>query len=104
MFYLYTDNGSEGRKGTAGDAASDLLQKNKFDIIYTCGPAVMMKAIVDIAKNIDTPIEASLENYFGCGIGLCFGCAVETASGIKRACVDGPVFDGRIVNWDSLLQ
>ncbi|MFH0974561.1 MAG: dihydroorotate dehydrogenase electron transfer subunit [Spirochaetota bacterium] len=104
MFYLYTDNGSEGQKGTAGDAAAAILQQNKFDIIYTCGPSVMMKAIAGIAKQSDTPIEASLENYFGCGIGLCFGCAVETISGIKRACVDGPVFDGRIVNWDSLLK
>jgi dihydroorotate dehydrogenase electron transfer subunit len=103
-FQITTDDGSYGRKGLAGDIALELSRADKFDIIYTCGPAAMMAGIAGIFKNLNIPVEFSLENYFGCGIGLCSGCAVETTTGIKRACVDGPVLDGRNIKWDSLLQ
>ncbi len=102
-FYITTDNGSCGRKGMACDISSELTRAEKYDMVYTCGPAIMMAGIVNIFKELDTPVEVSLENYFGCGIGLCFGCAVETNTGIKRACMDGPVFDGLIIKWDPLL-
>jgi dihydroorotate dehydrogenase electron transfer subunit len=102
-FYITTDNGSYGRKGMACDILSELTRAEKYDIVYTCGPAIMMTGIVNIFKELETPVEVSFENYFGCGIGLCFGCAVETTTGIRRACVDGPVFDGRIIKWDALL-
>ncbi|MBN2403099.1 MAG: dihydroorotate dehydrogenase electron transfer subunit [Spirochaetes bacterium] len=103
-FYLATDDGSGGRKGTACDISGELAGGSGYDIVYTCGPAIMMAGIVRIFQNPDTRIEVSLENYFGCGIGLCSGCAVETNAGIKRACVDGPAFDGRVIDWGSLLQ
>jgi dihydroorotate dehydrogenase electron transfer subunit len=99
-FVITTDDGSEGKKGPVTDYAASLLGKERFDMIYTCGPAAMMKAMVPLAAN--TPIEVSVENYFGCGIGLCFGCAVETADGMKRACLDGPVFNGATINWDTM--
>ena len=102
-FYIATDNGSCGRRGMACDISLELTRAEKYDMVYTCGPAIMMAGIVNIFKELDTPVEVSLENYFGCGIGLCFGCAVETNAGIKRACMDGPVFDGRIIKWDTLL-
>ena len=69
-------------------------------MIYTCGPLPMMRAMVEAAKS--TPVEVSLENYFGCGIGICSGCSIETADGLKRACVSGPVFNGSRINWDSM--
>ncbi len=97
---ITTDDGSEGTKGLVADMASDLIGRERFDMIYTCGPAPMMKALAGIAGS--TPIEVSVENYFGCGIGLCSGCTIETADGRKRACVDGPVFDGASIGWETM--
>ena len=103
-FYLTTDDGSCGCKGVACDLMPDLTKSNDFDFIYTCGPAIMMAGIVDAFKESGTHIEVSMENYFGCGIGLCYGCTIETYKGLKRACIDGPVFDGKAIKWDTLLQ
>ena len=82
------------------DVASGLIGKERFDMMYACGPAPMMKALAAIAGS--TPVEVSVENYFGCGIGLCSGCTVETAEGRKRACIDGPVFNGASINWEAM--
>ena len=60
----------------------------------------MMAGMARLTAGTDTPIEVSLENYFGCGVGLWSGCTVETVSGLKRACVDGPVMDARAVRWE----
>ncbi len=99
-FILSTDDGSEGVRGLVTDIAAGLIKKERFDMIYTCGPAPMMKVLVPLAGN--TPIEVSVENYFGCGIGLCSGCTIETSAGRKRACVDGPVFDGASIDWEAM--
>lgn len=96
-FIVATDDGSEGTKGTVTEVAASLLAGERFDMIYACGPAPMMRAMTALAK--DTPIEISVENYFGCGIGLCSGCTIETADGPRRACTDGPVFGGAGLNW-----
>lgn len=95
---IATDDGSAGTKGLVTEIASSLLARERFDMLYACGPAPMMRAMTALAK--DTPIEISVENYFGCGIGLCSGCTIETAAGLRRACVDGPVFDGAGVRWE----
>ncbi|MEW6527547.1 MAG: dihydroorotate dehydrogenase electron transfer subunit [Spirochaetota bacterium] len=94
-----TDDGSSGIKGNPVDIAKDIVAKHDFDIIYTCGPEIMMKRLSQELSHI--PIEASLERYFGCGVGLCSGCAVATKEGYKRACIDGPVFDAHTVLWDA---
>jgi len=99
-FIITTDDGSEGADGYASEAASKLLNVGQYDMIYTCGPRPMMKTMVELAHG--TPVEVSLENYFGCGIGLCSGCTIETADGLKKACVNGPVFNGADINWDSV--
>lgn len=100
-FILTTDDGSAGRKGFTTDAASELFKSEHFDLVCTCGPTPMMSRIAAITP-ADTPVEVSLENYFGCGVGLCMGCTVETALGLKRACFDGPVMDGRIILWNTM--
>lgn len=90
-----TDDGTEGEKGFVTKKAEELLKSNKFDIAYICGPTPMMKACVEITKKYSLDSEISLENYFGCGIGICNGCTVKTIHGNKRACVDGPVFNSK---------
>ncbi len=99
-----TDDGSCGDRGFSTDAAKELAAEGGFDAIYACGPAAMMARTVEIFRDAPCLIEVSLENYFGCGVGLCSGCAVETVSGNKRACVDGPVLDGRAVLWQNIYE
>ncbi|MBP7739045.1 MAG: dihydroorotate dehydrogenase electron transfer subunit [Spirochaetes bacterium] len=99
-FIVATDDGSEGERGLVTDIAASLFRKERYDMVYTCGPGPMMKALTALAGT--TPIEVSVENYFGCGIGLCSGCVIETTGGRKRACVDGPVFNGAAINWSEM--
>ncbi len=100
-FILTTDDGSDGVKGFATEVMADKISAAGYDRIYTCGPNPMMEKIVRLAE-AGTPVEVSVENYFGCGAGLCVGCTVDTVTGYKRACVDGPVFDGRTILWDKI--
>jgi len=95
-----TDDGTAGCKGSVSEAAKEIVHRERFSRIYSCGPTGMMKAMADLAGPI--PVEVSVENYFGCGIGLCMGCNVETQKGMKRACIDGPVMDGSSIQWESL--
>ena len=88
--YVSTDDGSKGYKGLASDLAVELLNKNKYDSVLTCGPEIMMKKLMDTSKSIS--FQASLERYMKCGIGLCGQCCVGKG---LRACVEGPVFNNR---------
>lgn len=101
-FELFTDDGSAGAKGFATEGMRDIFSMEKFDMIYTCGPTPMMRSAALIAG--ESPIEVSMENYFGCGIGLCIGCSVETKNGLKRSCVEGPVFSGHEIDWLNLSR
>ncbi|MDY6967280.1 MAG: dihydroorotate dehydrogenase electron transfer subunit [Spirochaetota bacterium] len=102
-FDLSTDDGTAGIKGYITDILPEILNDEYFDIIYICGPLIMMSRIIEILRKSDIKVEASIERYFGCGVGFCYGCSVDTTMGLKRACIDGPVFDARVVNWDYLL-
>lgn len=100
-FFITTDDGSAGEKGFVTDKMKSLCESNNYDIIYTCGPTVMMKNVARQSPK-DTLVEISVENYFGCGVGLCVGCTIETVDGFRRACVDGPVFDSKKILWDNI--
>ncbi|HRU65399.1 MAG TPA: dihydroorotate dehydrogenase electron transfer subunit [Spirochaetota bacterium] len=97
-FLLFTDDGSVGTKGVPTEVGREVISNNGFDRLYCCGPDPMMEKVVSIA-NTSVSVEVSMENYFGCGVGLCMGCTVDTIHGFKRACMDGPVFNGREVIW-----
>jgi len=84
-----TDDGSSGKKGFTTDALMELLKKEKFDHVYTCGPEVMMKKVFDICEDKRIEFQASLERYMKCGFGLCGSCCIDD----KLVCKDGPVFD-----------
>ncbi|HOO72854.1 MAG TPA: dihydroorotate dehydrogenase electron transfer subunit [Spirochaetota bacterium] len=99
-FHITTDDGSEGHRGLVTDLMEKLIAANNFTRVYTCGPTKMMKKTTEIARGV--PVEISVENYFGCGFGICAGCTIETTEGIRRACVNGPVFDGTKVLFNSL--
>jgi dihydroorotate dehydrogenase electron transfer subunit len=83
-----TEDGSYGLKCISTDPLNELLNREKYDIIYTCGPEPMIRKVFDIAKIYNTTIEASLERFMRCGIGLCGSCVI----GKYRVCRDGPIF------------
>ncbi|MGY5860661.1 MAG: dihydroorotate dehydrogenase electron transfer subunit [Candidatus Thorarchaeota archaeon] len=87
-----TDDGSLGFKGFATDAVASLLEGNKFDTMYTCGPEVMMAGLYDIAKKGKIRFQASLERFMKCGCGICGTCAMDPTG--ELVCADGPVFTG----------
>ena len=74
-------------------------------MIYTCGPTPMLKAVAALAAEYDIPCQVSLEEYMACAVGGCAGCAVRVnlpdGPAMQRVCVDGPVFDARVVDWDA---
>ena len=88
--HVSTDDGSRGFHGFVPALAERLLEKHAFDQVLTCGPERMMKLVVDMARERRIPVQASLERYMKCGIGICDACAFDD----KLVCVDGPVFTG----------
>jgi len=84
-----TEDGSHGIKGLATDAILPILKERSIDIIYTCGPELMMKKVFNTAQESKIPVQASLERVMKCGIGICGSCCI----GRYRVCKDGPVFD-----------
>jgi len=87
--FLCTDDGSCGEKGFTTDIVQELLKKQIFSSILTCGPEIMMKKIIDISGEIS--VQASLERYIKCGFGLCGQCTIDDG---LRVCKEGPVFEG----------
>lgn len=98
---LCTDDGTAGIKGFVTDALQKEIEIEKPDIIYACGPLVMLKAVSKIAKNNNIKCEISLEERMACGVGACLGCAVKVYDNgeeiFKHVCKDGPVFSSEEV-------
>jgi len=83
-----TEDGSYGLKCLATEPLERLLDEQTFDVIYTCGPELMVRKVFDLAEQHGIAVQASLERLVRCGIGLCGSCAI----GKYRVCRDGPVF------------
>jgi dihydroorotate dehydrogenase electron transfer subunit len=84
-----TDDGSYGIQCLATEPLEKLVDKERFNIIYTCGPEQMVRKVFDLAEKRKIALEASLERLMRCGIGLCGSCVI----GKYRVCRDGPVFN-----------
>lgn len=91
-----TEDGSEGVKGmvTAHPALAE-----GYDLICSCGPLPMMKAIAAIAKERNIDCQVSLENKMACGLGACLCCVEDTTSGNRCVCQDGPVYNINELKW-----
>lgn len=90
--HVATDDGSCGKKGFATDLLKDILEKNKdISIVYTCGPEIMMKKVIDLCDMFNKDCEVSMERYMKCGFGVCGQCCVDNIG--LRVCTDGPVFN-----------
>lgn len=102
---VYTDDGSAGEKGLVTDGMNALFDAGKhFDAAWAVGPTIMMKFCSLVAKEHDLLIWTSLNPIMIDGTGMCGGCRVKVKDTIKYACVDGPEFDGRFVDWDILMN
>jgi len=100
---IATDNGSKGHKGKVTDLLKKILRDTKYSIhrpMYACGPHPMLKEISRISSAHKIPAQVSLEEHMACGIGGCFGCAVNTKDGFKRVCKEGPVFNSEEIVWE----
>jgi ferredoxin--NADP+ reductase len=76
----------------------------KIDRVFSIGPAVMMKAVVDMTKPYSLPTIVSLNSLMVCGMGMCGACRVTIGGETKFTCMDGPDFDGHKVDFEELLQ
>lgn len=103
QFYT-TDDGSFGKKGFVTDVLKALLEEKTFDHVFAIGPIVMMKAVSQITKAYNIPTTVSLNPIMVDGTGMCGGCRVKIGEEMKFACVDGPDFDGHLVDYDNLLK
>ena len=88
-----TEDGSYGEKGFVTDVLAKLVEKTKFDAIYTCGPEIMMHKIVQLANSKGIFVQASIERMMKCGIGICGSCCMDDV----LVCRDGTVFDGKFL-------
>jgi len=96
---ICTDDGSSGFHGTVADWLAS-FDPGAPPYFYACGPRPMMAAVDALAQARRAPYEAALEQWMACGVGACAGCAVRLKSGgYIKACVDGPVYNGRLVDW-----
>lgn len=96
-----TDDGSCGERGLVTAVTEPLLGDGAFDVAYVCGPEAMQRAVAEQCARAGVNCQVSLERLMACGIGACLSCMVTTRSGLRRACVDGPVFDAGEVLWDA---
>lgn len=99
-----TDDGSYGRKGFVTEALRDVLKNGGVDIVYAVGPVPMMKAVADLTRPLNIRTIVSLNPVMVDGTGMCGGCRVSVGGETKFACVDGPEFDGHLVDFKLLMD
>ena len=99
--YICTDDGSYGSKGVVTSVLPYLLASGNYDGIAVCGPPIMMERVAAIAEEYDLPCEVSLERRMACGLGACLSCSIDTRSGRRKVCKDGPVFSSREVYYEA---
>ncbi len=99
-----TDDGSYGRPGFVTEALKDLLDAGGVDAVYAVGPVPMMRAVSEMTRPYGVPTTVSLNSIMLDGTGMCGGCRVTIGGQVKYACVDGPEFDGHLVDFRELAD
>jgi ferredoxin--NADP+ reductase len=104
--YVTTDDGSYERKGLVTDVIKDLVtnQGKKYDVVVAIGPMIMMKFVSLLTKELEIPTIVSLNPIMVDGTGMCGACRVTVGGKVKFACVDGPEFDGHLINFDEAMK
>ena len=99
-----TDDGSYGRPGFVTEALKDLLDAGGIDTIFAVGPVPMMRAVSEMTRPYGVHTVVSLNSIMIDGTGMCGGCRVEVGGETRYACVDGPEFDGHLVDFRLLAD
>jgi len=104
--YVTTDDGSYKRKGMVTEVIKDLVQNQgkKYDVVIAIGPMIMMKFVCLLTKELGLPTIVSMNPIMVDGTGMCGACRLTVGAEVKFACVDGPEFDGHLVNFDEALK
>ena len=104
--YVTTDDGSYVRKGMVTDVIKDLVnnQGKKYDVCVAIGPMIMMKFVCLLTKELNIPTIVSMNPIMVDGTGMCGACRLTVGDEVKFACVDGPEFDGHLVNFDEAMK
>ncbi len=104
--YLTTDDGSYIRKGMGTDVLRDLVQNQgkQYDLCVAIGPMIMMKFVCLLTKELGIPTIVSMNPIMVDGTGMCGACRLVVGGEVKFACVDGPEFDGHLVDFDLAMK
>ena len=103
--YITTDDGSNGNKGFVTDVLRKLIESGeKYDMVIAIGPLVMMRAVCNVTKEYGIKTIVSMNSIMIDGTGMCGGCRVTVGGETKFACVDGPDFDGHLVDFDEAIR
>jgi len=103
--FISTDDGSKGQKGFVSDILRMLIEKGyRFDIVYAIGPPLMMRATANVTRSHSIKTIVSLNPIMVDGMGMCGACRVTVGGETKFGCLDGPEFDGHLVNFDELIK
>ncbi|WP_138296605.1 MULTISPECIES: sulfide/dihydroorotate dehydrogenase-like FAD/NAD-binding protein [unclassified Clostridium] len=105
VYKIVTDDGSYGEKGLVTDALEQLIKEgNQYDEVFAIGPLVMMKFVCLLTKKYGIKTVVSMNPIMIDGTGMCGGCRLTVGGETKFACVDGPDFDGHLVDFDEAMK
>ncbi len=103
--YTMTDDGTNGNKGFVTDKLEELIKAGKkYDVVVAIGPLVMMKAVCDLTREYGIKTIVSMNPVMIDGTGMCGCCRVTVGGETKFACVDGPDFDGHLIDFDQAIR
>ena len=101
---IMTDDGSYGQKGVVTVGMEQVILREKVDKCFAIGPAIMMKFCCLLTKKYDIPTDVSLNTIMVDGTGMCGACRLTIGGKTKFVCIDGPEFDGALVDWDEMFK
>lgn len=104
-YVLMTDDGTAGEKGLVTNALENLINDgNDYDLVMAIGPLVMMKFVCKLTEKYNIKTVVSMNPIMIDGTGMCGGCRLRVGGETKFACVDGPEFDGHLVDFDAAIE
>ncbi len=103
--FITTDDGSNGKKGFVSDVLREQIEAGvKYDLVVAIGPIMMMKVVSELTRPYGIKTVVSMNSLMVDGTGMCGGCRVTVGGETKFACVDGPDFDGHLVDFDEAMR
>jgi dihydroorotate dehydrogenase electron transfer subunit len=106
-----TDDGSYGEQGRVSDVLPEVIERTRAEVVYACGPMAMLEAVTRVASEsyggAGIPVKVAVEESMACGVGVCMTCVLpvvgdDGVTRMTRSCIEGPVFTGDRIRWDSL--